>query len=280
MTQKIPHTLLFLFLLTSSLFAWGAEGHKLITDKALTGLPAEMRPFAPWFKFIYEHCTDPDTRKDAVKGEGVRHYVDADFYKEFRAGKMVWIRDTLEARYGKEKVEKMGVLPWAIEETYAKLVSALRTKNAADAKQMMADLAHYVADAHQPMHTMLNYDGQLSGQKGIHARYESDMIEKHFAELEPKVKEKKPAQRKKVFPFITGFITETHFLHPVLYQADLYATKEAGAASGDEYLRILWFYTRSTTVRLFNEAVKNLGDLYYSAFLEAGSPAFSSFNNE
>jgi hypothetical protein len=33
----------------------------------------------------------------------------------------------------------------------------------------------YIADLHMPLHTTLNYDGQLTGQQGVHRRFETEL---------------------------------------------------------------------------------------------------------
>ena len=43
--------------------------------------------------------------------------------------------------------------------------------------KLSADLGHYVSDAHVPLHTTENYNGQLSGQTGIHVLWESRLPE-------------------------------------------------------------------------------------------------------
>jgi hypothetical protein len=40
-------------------------------------------------------------------------------------------------------------------------------------------IAHYVEDAHQPLHVTENYDGQLTNQPGIHSRFETELV-KHM----------------------------------------------------------------------------------------------------
>ena len=40
-------------------------------------------------------------------------------------------------------------------------------------------LSHYVSDAIQPFHGVINYDGQLTKQNGIHARFESALVERY-----------------------------------------------------------------------------------------------------
>ena len=47
-----------------------------------------------------------------------------------------------------------------------------------------AVLAHYVEDGHVPFHAVLNYDGQLTGQHGIHSRWESELVARHRTALQ------------------------------------------------------------------------------------------------
>ena len=42
---------------------------------------------------------------------------------------------------------------------------------------MSADIGHYIADAHVPLHTTHNYNGQLTNQHGIHGFWESRLPE-------------------------------------------------------------------------------------------------------
>ncbi len=50
---------------------------------------------------------------------------------------------------------------------------AFRDQNAEKILFYAADLGHYIGDAHVPLHTTINYDGQLTGQKGLHSLWES-----------------------------------------------------------------------------------------------------------
>ena len=43
--------------------------------------------------------------------------------------------------------------------------------------------AHYIQDAHQPFHATDNYDGVATGQRGIHSRFERDLIERFASRL-------------------------------------------------------------------------------------------------
>ena len=48
-----------------------------------------------------------------------------------------------------------------------------------DIKLFSAVVAHYIGDAFQPFHAALNYDGQLTGQQGVHARFETELFERY-----------------------------------------------------------------------------------------------------
>ena len=45
-----------------------------------------------------------------------------------------------------------------------------------DIRFFSAIIGHYVADAHVPLHAVLNYNGQLTGQTGIHNRWEDELF--------------------------------------------------------------------------------------------------------
>ena len=64
-------------------------------------------------------------------------------------------------------------MPYVIVNQLEKLTNAFRSKNKDSILFYAADLGHYIGDAHVPLHTTLNYDGQLTGQKGLHSLWES-----------------------------------------------------------------------------------------------------------
>ena len=63
---------------------WGMDVHRLITEKAIDGLPPELKPFfTPERAFISEHAVDPDLwRVMDLKGdrgdEPPNHFLDMD----------------------------------------------------------------------------------------------------------------------------------------------------------------------------------------------------------
>ena len=65
---------------------------------------------------------------------------------------------------------------WQIERYTLQLADSLRNRRWQDAERDAVFAAHYAADLTQPLHTTRNYDGQLTGQSGVHARFESELV--------------------------------------------------------------------------------------------------------
>ena len=250
---------LFLIAPAAKLLAWGETGHKIISRKAVDYFPAEMKDFKAWRDFLGEHASDPDIRRMTDKSEAPRHFIDLDYYKEFLMGKMIENKDSLTAIYGKDTVTKIGLLPWATLDTFNNLVKAFKERNRDKAMMLAADLGHYVADGHQPMHCVVNYNGKLTNQEDIHARYETDMINRYADELE-------------------NCFDSSNSVCSVLFDADLLATQEAGNTTSDEYYRIMWFRTKYITEIQFNKAAQDFAALVYTAWVEAGKPPYSGLN--
>lgn len=76
-----------------------------------------------------------------------------------------------------------GIVPYHLEATLAKLTKAFENKDKTAILRISAEFGHYISDAHVPLHTTVNYNGQLTDQVGIHAFWESRVPEL-FAERE------------------------------------------------------------------------------------------------
>ena len=70
-----------------------------------------------------------------------------------------------------------GVLPYFLEHYYNRLVRAFESGDEERILKLSADIGHYISDAHVPLHTTENYNGQLTNQLGIHAFWESRLPE-------------------------------------------------------------------------------------------------------
>jgi hypothetical protein len=273
--MKLKSFVLIVVAFTNFIFGWGDQGHKLINNKAVAFLPADLQPLAKWKDYITLHSVDPDNRKRDDKTEAPKHFIDIDYYKEFINGKMIEDKKELTAIYGDTMVTKQGLLPWATLDTYNKLVQAFKDKNKDQVLLYTSDLGHYVGDGHQPMHTMLNYNGQLTNQKGVHARYEIKMVDKYINDIEANISNVTVKKVDAPFQFIFDYIADANSVQSVLLDADNTSVKLAGSNDNDEYLRLMWFKTKYVTEMQFNTAVSDLASLIYTAWLDAGKPDLS-----
>lgn len=273
MKKNILAIALLLILSYSVFLGWGDKGHKLVASYAMKDLKTVMAIPQEWQNYIVEHSPDPDNRKGEDKTEAPKHFIDIDFYKEFLKGKMVQNLDSLKKKYSDSVITKMGVLPWAVESTYKNLVKSLKEKNKQKILLYMSDLAHYVGDAHQPQHTNLNYNGQLTGQKGIHFRYEIAMLDSNLAEINAKFVAGKPSIIKNITGFTFDAITRANTYAEVITAADKIATQNNGTGQFDaEYYKLMWFRTKYMSVDQLNLAGKNLASMIYTAWIESGKP--------
>ncbi|MCH8330692.1 MAG: S1/P1 Nuclease, partial [Bacteroidetes bacterium] len=80
-------------------------------------------------------------------------------------------------KFGEDSLNAYGIAPWSINLELYRLTQAFLEMNSKKILRLSAELGHYLADVHVPLHTTVNYNGQLSGQHGIHAFWESRLPE-------------------------------------------------------------------------------------------------------
>lgn len=161
--------------------AWGVWGHQHINRAAVLALPPEMRSFFyNHIDFVTEEAVVPDLRKYTIgdKAEGPRHFINMEVFDS--ASDVSHLARTMKDARGKypdSVFNKAGILPWYIQEVEEKLTAAFRSGKKTEILFLAADLGHYIGDAHMPLHTALNHDGLQTGQKGIHAFWEGQLVE-------------------------------------------------------------------------------------------------------
>lgn len=170
--------LLILFLLVEIFCSWGFFGHKTINHKAVFILPKAMVSF---YKnniiYLTEHAVDPDKRRYTDQQEAPRHFLDADYYGGYPFDTIPQKWDDAVTKFTADTLNKYGTVPWSIQRNYYRLLQAFKNRDSIKILKYSADLGHYVADAHVPLHLTRNYNGQLTNQTGIHAFWESRLPE-------------------------------------------------------------------------------------------------------
>ena len=145
---------------------------------AVFTLPPEMIGFYKKnIEYITEHAVDPDKRRYAFAEEAPRHYIDLDHYGEHPFDSLPKRWNDAVKKYSEDTLNAYGIVPWWIDRMLVRLTDAFKEKNAGKILKMSADIGHYIADSHVPLHCTENYNGQMTNQVGIHAFWESRIPE-------------------------------------------------------------------------------------------------------
>jgi hypothetical protein len=159
-------------------FCWGFYAHQKINYYACFLLPPEMMVlYKPNISFLSEHAIDPDKRRYAVKEEGPRHFIDIDYYGKYPFDALPRKWDDAVAKYSLDTLMSQGIVPWHVQAMLARLTTAFKEKNFSRIMKNSAEIGHYIADAHVPLHANSNHNGQYTNQKGIHGFWESRVPE-------------------------------------------------------------------------------------------------------
>ena len=172
--------IIFLFLiLTPGIFeGWGFWAHRRVNRIAVFVVKEPLLLFyKTYIEYVTEEATKPDERRFVVEGEAPKHYIDIDHYGEYPFENVPRKWEDAVAKFSEDTLLAYGIVPWNIEKVYYQLVNAFKRKDVKRILKISADLGHYIADAHVPLHTTENYNGQLTGQKGIHGLWESRVPE-------------------------------------------------------------------------------------------------------
>jgi len=264
----------FVFGIVAIAYAWGFTGHKIINRKAPMHLPTEMNSFKTDSLFYESHSVDADIRRDnsdtSFYAERWRHFLDIDDYPNYQS--LPRDLNTLIGLYGWERVKQNGLNPWVTQWLVDSLTAQLARGDLTTAKYTMSDLGHYVADAHQPLHCTVNYDGQFTGNYGIHSRYETSMINTYQSQL--RVYPDSIQYVSSPLDFIFEYIYHSNSLADSVLAADDYAKSTSGwNGSGTpppNYYAALWQKTQSFTQDQFQQATVALASLWYTAWVNAG----------
>ncbi|HYO21145.1 MAG TPA: zinc dependent phospholipase C family protein [Flavisolibacter sp.] len=165
-------------LIYQTAFCWGFYAHQKINYYSVFLLPPQMLLlYKQNIQFISEHAVDPDKRRYAVAEEGPRHYIDLDHYGTYPFNALHRRWDSAVVKFGEDTLQSHGIIPWWVQAMKVRLTNAFKEKNAAKILKLSAEIGHYIADAHVPLHASSNHDGQYTDQKGIHGFWESRVPE-------------------------------------------------------------------------------------------------------
>jgi hypothetical protein len=273
--RSISSLLLPLLLLAAPLSAWGEKGHHVVSSLALRSLPEGPRAwFAGREAEVSDHASDPDHWKSDKK-EGPRHFMDLEPYGDDHLPRTL---AEAQARVG-GGYYRLGVVPWIIQDRWRDLVAAFRAGDPARVTWTTAILGHYLADAHVPLHTTVNHDGQSTGQRGVHSRWESGLVGRYISGDDLTVL---PAQADSAFPTRPWeWLAAAHRLVPQLLADDREADRTTpqdgrGRQRTQAYWLVFWSSQGPIVRQQLQLAGQHLGDAILNAWIAAGQPACPS----
>jgi hypothetical protein len=158
--------------------AWGFFGHRLLNRLAVFTLPPAMIGFYKAnIDYMTVNATRPDSRRTVVPDEAPKHFLDVDRYGDSAQFKLPRRYADAVAKYGEDSLQRHGIVPWNVVRMKNQLTAAFKERDTDRILRLSADMGHYIADACVPLHTTKNYNGQLTGQRGIHGLWESRLPE-------------------------------------------------------------------------------------------------------
>lgn len=260
--------------------AWGFEPHRFIMERAIALLPAEIRPFFEKHRaIVIERAIDPDTWRTAGFAEEPKnHFVDIDWegFGPYPFAGLPRDYAAAVAKFGRDRIEQMGTLPWRAEEFHGNLRRAFESYGRRgafgqfDILFFSASLAHYMSDAHVPFHGVMNYDGQLSNQHGIHARFESALFERFRGQLTIAPVVMAPIRNPR--DFIFDRLLEDTQLVPAILEADLAAIGSRDTYDA-AYYAAFFPAVRPVLERRLNGSIAAVAASIAGAWEAAGRPA-------
>jgi hypothetical protein len=270
--------LLVASLVPASASAWGFAAHRYIMGRAIDLLPAEMRPFFERYRDeIVARAVDPDLWRNAGWEDDPNHFVDFGM-KELGPYPFAALPREYGAaleKFGQGLLARIGKLPWREAEEFGNLRRAFEgfTREGqyapSDVVLFAAVASHYIQDAHQPFHASNNYDGQLTGNTGIHARFERDLFERFQSKLTVKPAPPTPIRNARDAAF------DALLASYQLVDAVLKADSEAIAGKDiydDDYYEKFFVRVRSVVERRLADSITASSGVIIGAWEQAGRP--------
>ncbi len=275
-------------------FCWGFFGHQRINYFAVFLLPPEMMVlYKPNIQFLTDHAVDPDKRRYAVAAEAPRHYIDLDYYGKYPYAQLPHQYDSAVAKFSEDSVIANGIVPWWIQIMQQRLTTAFKEKNGAKILRLSAEIGHYIADSHVPLHASSNHDGQLTNQKGIHGFWESRVPEL-LADREFDFMVGKARYVPNIGDYVWKKVLESAAASDTVLQYEAALTKDF---SGDKKYsfeerngKVVKQYAADFTIaynqrlngmveRRMREAIASVASFWYTAWVNAGQPDLKAYSN-
>lgn len=274
------------FLLTLTLGAllqgWGFETHRRINQTAAQSVNGPFGEFLSAFQdSLAAHGPDPDLWREHDPDEGIRHYMDADYYSSYPFDDIPHDYEQALQKYSADSLQAWGIAPWHIGQLTDSLTGLYKQNRWEESIIIMAAIGHYVADIHMPLHTVANYNGQYTGNKGVHYRWETQMVNRYITTLEP---DRPLAGLSSPVDEAFEIIKESFVFHTQILDADTYAREGLSESQKDtlatyddgvflnDYLARLYEKSGKLSQDRINTAARRVASYWITSWMRAGKP--------
>lgn len=269
--------------------SWGFFAHRKINRLAVFTLPPEMIIFyKQHIQYITENAVKPDMRRYAVKDEAPKHYIDIDVYGDSAVYKMPRYWNDAVEKYTEDTLQAYGIVPYHINRMSYWLIKAFQNKDAEQILRLSSDIGHYIADANVPLHTTENYNGQFTGQYGIHGFWESRLPELFAENYDLLTGKAEYVENLQLYAWDAVVKAHEALDSVLLFEKQLtkrypeskkYGYEERGNTTirtysydfSEDYHRRL----NGMVERRMRASIKMVGDFWFSCWVKAGQPDLS-----
>jgi hypothetical protein len=261
----------------SPAYAWGAAAHRYIMRRAIDMLPPQLKPyFEERRDELILRVNDPDLWRTAGWADDANHFVDfgVKAYGPFPFTALPRDYDAAVEKFGAETIKKYGTLPWREQEMFGNLKRAFASFSngefgAGNTIYFAAIAAHYIQDAHQPLHATDNYDGEATGQNGVHSRFETTLFSRYESKMTITPPPLKSIAKPRDFAFDT-LLDSNRLVDKVL------ASDKAAVAGqdvyDDEYFDKFFAGIKGVLEQRLGEAISATAGIIVGAWEQAGHP--------
>ena len=246
--------------------AFGPTGQQAVILKSIDTLPK------PLSKFYKDHRLEMPTLSPEATPSGDRapeERFELDRVLPFPFLDLPHSESGLKARFGDDVGERIGRLPWLIQDSYARLVEDFKGGDRAKILEESDALGRLILLLHNPLTLTENSDGQKTLQHGLKARFSERSLEamQTRLKLNPDAANFLDNPKEFVFSMINGTYV---WLDNVEYEEELAHRGKPGYTETyyEDMERRVWPIQRA----LLSKAAEAVGSYWYSAWIQAGKP--------
>jgi hypothetical protein len=238
--------------------------HQVVVSAAIDSLPKQLKAF---YKAHRQEMPSLGLEPEfPTRGPDRRFMVDR--LLPFPFTELPRSEAALKARYG-ERAEGIGRLPWLVQESYARLVEAMK---ASDKEKILAEsdvLGGLVVDLNSALNLTENFDGQKTGQHGLWVRLVEKLPQAMGGNLKlsPDAANYLDNPKEYVFSILLGTYV---WLDNTLYLEELVRRGKNGY--GDPYFEDLARRVGPILKERLSRAAEDTGSFWYTAWSVAGRP--------